>query len=217
MTTAVSLELPRPRACFGIDDAVACARQLGRTALLSRVERLPFAPDPIAFLAASSAALGCGTLWQQPASGLAFAGAGSACDLRATGPGRFGQVSSAMRDLQSRLVRDDGATFPCLGGFAFGVHGNGSHIWNDFPGARLVIPQVLVQNDGHDALLRVTVEVASEIVTSRHRTANRRSLRNALAVGSRPRLLPTQARPLSASNLFPAELRGNHRSPPRSP
>jgi menaquinone-specific isochorismate synthase len=159
VTTAVSLERPRPRACFGIDDAVACARQLGRTALLSRVERLPIAPDPIAFLAASSAALGGGSLWQQLASGIAFAGAGSACDVRATGPGRFGQVSWAMRDLRSRLVRDDDATFPCLGGFAFGEHGGGSLIWNDFPGARLVIPQVLIQNDGHDALLRVTVEV----------------------------------------------------------
>jgi menaquinone-specific isochorismate synthase len=160
VTTAVCLERPRPRAHLRIDEAVARARQLGRTSLLSRVERLPIAPDPIAFLAASSAALGTGTLWQQSATGFAFAGAGSACELRATGPGRFGQMSSAMRHLQSRLVLDDGATFPCLGGFAFGEHDEGSHIWNDFPGARLVIPQVLIQNDGHDALLRVTVEVA---------------------------------------------------------
>jgi isochorismate synthase len=64
-----------------------------------------------------------------------------------------------MRELPSRLVHDDGATFPCLGGFAFGEHSEGSHIWNDFPGARLVIPQVLIQNDGNGALLRVTVEV----------------------------------------------------------
>jgi menaquinone-specific isochorismate synthase len=159
MTIAVSLERPRRSAHARIEDAVAHARQLGRTALLSHVERLPFAPDPIAFLAVSSAALGSGTLWQQPATRLAFAGAGSAWELRGTGPGRFGQVSASMRDLDSRLVRDDGGIFPCLGGFAFGEHGDGSPLWRDFPSARLVIPQVLIQNDGHEALLRVTVEV----------------------------------------------------------
>jgi len=79
--------------------------------------------------------------------------------MRATGPGRFGQVAAALRDLHSGLIRDDGAIFPCLGGFAFAEHGDGSQIWRDFPSARLLIPQVLVQNDGHDALLRVTVEV----------------------------------------------------------
>ena len=100
MTTVVSLERPQLSVRGRIDDAVARARQLGRTTLLSHVEQLPFAPDPVAFLAASSAALDSGTLWEQPAIGLAFAGAGSACEIRATGPGRLSQVSAAMRDLQ---------------------------------------------------------------------------------------------------------------------
>ena len=103
--------------------------------------------------------LGSGTLWEQPDAGLAFAGAGSAWEMLATGPGRFGQVSSAMRKLQSSLVRDDDAIFPCLGGFAFGEHDDGSHIWADFPDARLVVPKVLIQNDGLDALLRVTIQI----------------------------------------------------------
>ena len=72
---------------------------VGQTALYSRVERLPFAPDAIAFLSASSAALGSGTLWEQPAAGHAFVGAGLAWEMRATGSGRFGQISTAMRDL----------------------------------------------------------------------------------------------------------------------
>ncbi len=67
MTTVVSLERPQLSVRGRIDDAVARARQLGRTTLLSHVEQLPFAPDPVAFLAASSAALGSGTLWEQPA------------------------------------------------------------------------------------------------------------------------------------------------------
>jgi menaquinone-specific isochorismate synthase len=158
MTAAVSLAR-RSTACAGVDDAVACARQFGRTALYSRIERLPFAPDAIAFLDASSEVLGAGTLWEQSGAGLVLAGAGSAWQMRATGPRRFGQVSAAMRDLQTRLVRDDGGIFPCIGGFAFGEQGHGAQIWSDFPDARLVVPQVLIQNEGDDALLRVTVQV----------------------------------------------------------
>ena len=159
MTTALSLEQPGSSARASGDNAVAHARQLGRTALYSRVERLAFAPDAIAFLAASAPALGTGTLWEQPGVGLAFAGAGSAWEMRASGPGRFGQKAAAVWEMRSRLVRDDDATFPSVGGFAFGEQSDGSHIWSDFPGARLVVPQVLVQIDGNDALLRVTVPV----------------------------------------------------------
>jgi isochorismate synthase len=147
-----------------VDEAVTRARHLGRPALYSRVERMPFAPDAIAFLDASSAALGSGILWEQPGAGLAFAGAGLAWETRAAGPGRFGQVATALRDVQARVVRDDDAVFPCIGGFAFGVQGDGAHIWSDFPDARLVVPQVLIQNDGDEALLRVTVEVGPRSV-----------------------------------------------------
>ena len=160
MTIAVDLERPRSSARIDIDDAIARARQLGRPTLLSRVERLAFAPDAIVFLAASSSALGSGALWEQPAAGHAFAGAGLAREIRATGPGRFGRVSAAMRDLRSSLIRGDAAAFPCFTGFAFGDQTDDSSLWRDFPDARLVVPQVLIQNDGHDdALLRVTVEV----------------------------------------------------------
>ena len=192
MTITVSLKRPRRSAHARTDEAVTRARQLGRTALLSHVERLPFAPDPIAFLAISSATLGSGTLWQQPATGLAFAGAGSAWATSATGPGRFGQVSVAMRTSHSGLVRDDGGIFPCLGGFAFGDHGDRSPLWQDFPGAKLVIPQVLLQNEGREALLRVTVKVEPR---SRRVTSDSRSTIscNALAIGHRTPFLSRQA------------------------
>jgi len=157
--TMVSIDQPRSSSRIAVDDAVWRARELGGTALFSRVERLPMAPDPIAFLAASSAELGSGTLWQQSSASLTFAGAGSAWEMPATGLGRFGLVSSAMRRLQSSLVRDDDAIFPCLGGFAFDEHDHRSQIWVDFPDARLVVPQVLIQFDGVDPLLRVTVQV----------------------------------------------------------
>ena len=131
--TMLSLERSRSSARIGIDDAVAHARHVGQTALYSRVERLPFAPDAIAFLSASSAALGSGALWEQPAARLAFVGAGLAWEIRATGSGRFGQISTAMRDLRSRLVRDDAAVFLHTGGFAFSELGDGSHLWERLP------------------------------------------------------------------------------------
>jgi isochorismate synthase len=117
------------------------------------------APAAITFLDAGSAVLGSGTLWEPPGAGLTFVGAGSAWEIRATGPGRFGQVSAAMRDIEARLVRDDDAAFPCIGGFPFGEQGDTAHIWSDYPDARLVVPQVLIQKDGDDALMRVTVQV----------------------------------------------------------
>jgi len=157
MTAVVSLARRSP-GWVSVDDAVAHARQIGRPALYSRVERLPIAPDALAFLDASSAVLGSGTLWERPGAGLAFAGAGLAWETHATGPSRFGQISAAMRDVQARLVRDDDAIFPSIGGFAFGERGDGAHIWSDFPDASLVVPQVLIQNNGDDALLRVTVQ-----------------------------------------------------------
>jgi isochorismate synthase len=157
MTAAVSLAR-RSTGHVSVDEAVARARQLGRTALCSRVERLPFAPDAIAFLDTASAVLGSGTLWEQPGASFAFAGAGSAWEVRATAPGRFGQVSAAMREVQDSLVRDDDLIFPCIGGFAFGEQGDGAQIWSDFPDVKLVVPQVLIQSNGDDALLRVTVQ-----------------------------------------------------------
>ena len=157
MMTMLSLERSRSSA-LAFDDAVAHARHVGQTALYSRVERLPFAPDAIAFLSASSAALGSGTLWEQPAARLLSWAPGW--------PGRCVRqdpVDSAKYlrrcELRSRLVRDDAAVFPTLGGFAFSELGDGSHLWSDFPSARLVVPQVLIQNDGDGTLLRVTVEV----------------------------------------------------------
>ncbi|MCC2654352.1 MAG: hypothetical protein K0Q60_4518, partial [Microvirga sp.] len=101
MTATASLAHQSTR-WVSVDEAVTRARHLGRSALYSRVERMPFAPDAIAFLDASSAALGSGILWEQPGAGLAFAGAGMAWETRAAGPGRFGQVAAALRDVQAR-------------------------------------------------------------------------------------------------------------------
>ncbi|MGH2616894.1 MAG: isochorismate synthase [Thermomicrobiales bacterium] len=163
MIATLSIERPAASDRAAIEDALTRARRLGRPALCTRVERLPLKPDPLAFLAASSRALGGGILWEQPAAGLAFSGAGSAFALQADGPGRFGEISSSLRNLSEFLVRDDaGARFPIVGGFSFGVGEARSQLWSNFPDARLVVPRVLLQIDGNDALVRVTLHVGPE-------------------------------------------------------
>ena len=161
MTSALAVKQHESVSSGSIQEAVTLARELLRPALLSHVEPLSFAPDPIAFLSASSATLGAGTLWAQPGAGIAFSGAGRAFVIRADGPGRFGQVSAAMRDLQQRLIRgDEDAPFPCIGGFAFAERAQRESSWRDFSDAMLIVPEVLLQIQGGDALLRITVQVA---------------------------------------------------------
>ena len=119
--------------------------------------------------------------------------------------------------LQSRLVRDDDAIFPCLGGFAFSEHGDGSHIWRDFPDARLVVPQVLIQNDGHDALLRVTVQVeprSSPGDVEQQIDDLFQRARGWIQIPASCRRKPDQC----PRRIVPQpDERGNHRSPPRLP
>ena len=128
-----------------------------------------------------------------------FRGRRLAWEMRATGSGRFGQISTAMRELRSRLVRDDAAVFPTSGGFAFSELGDGSHLWSDFPSARLVVPQVLIQNDGDGTLLRVTVQVGPRSAPG-DVEADRRSVPTRTRVGSNPRFLSLHTGPVSALN-----------------
>jgi menaquinone-specific isochorismate synthase len=163
MSAVLSLASPRAALAAPLTAAIAQARRLGRTTLLTHVEPLRDAPDPLAFLAAGSAVLGAGALWAQPGSGVTFAGAGTATTILADGDGRFGAVSSAIRHARERLIRSssDDAPFPWIGGFSFATEDDDSSLWQAFPDAMLVVPRVLLQCDGGDrsALLRVTVEV----------------------------------------------------------
>ena len=138
--------------------ALRLADLRGSAALLSHVVELPAPPDPLAFLAAATAATGHGALWSQPRSGFTLAGAGAAFEIRADGRGRFDVAGVAARDIATRLVASGvPAAFPILGGFAFAAGGNGD--WPGFPDALLVIPRVALQMRGARALLRTTLSV----------------------------------------------------------
>jgi menaquinone-specific isochorismate synthase len=143
-----------------IDLATARAKQGLRPTFLTIVELLPTLPNPLAFLAASSSALGNGAFWSQPQDGQYLAGAGAAWEVVCDGPTRFGYVTAAVRQLRDSLVgHDQTLTFPLLGGFAFDDAAPTSPVWHAFPAGRLIAPQVLLQCDGGHALLRITERV----------------------------------------------------------
>jgi menaquinone-specific isochorismate synthase len=142
------------------ETAVRLARERGAPALLSHGEALSYAPDPLAFLQQASSARSRCVLWARPASRVALAGAGAAVTIRADGAGRFGVVSSAVREVQDRLVRSGVASrFPLIGGFAFAAEPEHSTLWGDFPDALLVAPEILLQVDDQSAIVRVTLSV----------------------------------------------------------
>lgn len=119
--------------------------------------------DAVAFLARASDELGGGVLWAQPESGMAFAGAGVAESLTFSGSDRFTAASEAIRALRDRVVRDDNALFPLLGGFAFDPCSLKDQAWREFPDSRLVVPSVLLQVTPHGTHLRATLRADSSV------------------------------------------------------
>jgi isochorismate synthase len=137
--------------------AVERARQVGQPVLVTHSEPIAFQPDPLQFLAASSAALGNGVLWMQPQTGETFAGAGAATTISADGPSRFGTTRTAIRDIRQTIVgRDPDQWYPIIGGFAFEVEAPERGTWFEFPESRLIVPRVLVQSAAGLSRLRVT-------------------------------------------------------------
>ncbi len=147
-----------PRFESGVADAVTRSRHLAVPVLLTHAEVLAFTPNPLAFLAASAGALGHGVYWSQQDIGTTFAGAGVACDITADGPGRFGAVTSSLRELRHRVISTgERVRIPLLGGFAFDDYPAESPVWRGFPAASLAAPGVLLQIEGGTATLRVTL------------------------------------------------------------
>jgi isochorismate synthase len=144
----------------GIDAAISRSRELGRPSLLTRVMEIAEPPDPLAFLAGAASALGGASLWWQPNAGFALAGAGATLTISADGPDRFETVSAAARALHETVVHDEvRARFPIIGGFAFSGDEEHGANWLDFPGAKLVVPTIVLQIGGGAALIRVNLRV----------------------------------------------------------
>jgi salicylate biosynthesis isochorismate synthase len=136
--------------------AVRRARRRGRPVLLAHTERLAAAVDPSAAVFASRAA---GEPWfclEQPdRNGAALAALGCVTRLTGSGPGRFGAVASAWRDLLADAVADapdgpPGAGLVAVGGFAFADDGGAAPHWAGFPPAALTVPELALARRGRD-------------------------------------------------------------------
>ena len=106
------------------------------------------------FLSAGSTSLGHGMLFWQPARRKALVGLGAAFTHEADGPYRFRTLAAALDTFGASLIRSDRDAFPILAGGAFRDHVNQCTGWSEFPAAACLVPNVLLQIEGAEAMLR---------------------------------------------------------------
>ncbi len=135
-----------PRIDERFESALRRARSSGAPALVSLTAALDAATDPTALVAAARRA---GEQWfcmEQPdRDGSAIAGLGCTRGLEAHGQDRFAAVAAHWRALVAGAILDDhpgppGSGLIALGGFAFASDGGGSHAWEGFAPASLIVP-----------------------------------------------------------------------------
>src|ERR1017187_793818 len=126
--------------------------------------------------------------WERPDRGLTIAAAGAVAEFRASGPGRFRDVSARARELLSSLNSgrsgDPGGGPLMVGGFGFSDRACKAHEWREFPPAWIFLPRLLWvrrgarctltmawANDDRDSAERLLAR-ALEAPHSCHRSAN---------------------------------------------
>jgi isochorismate synthase len=133
--------------------------------------------------------------WEKPSEGLAMLGLGTAWEMRASGSGRFAEVShAAIAALHDGTFSGDRAFGPfAVGGFGFSDAECRDHAWREFPSLRWWIPELLWVRRGADCCLtRTRRSGASGGADDR--------LREALAVSTRR---PLDAAPRRALRRLP--------------
>ena len=108
--------------------------------------------------------------FEQPdRGGAALAALGSVRRFRRSGPGRFGAVAAAWRELARSAEADApdgpaGAGLVAVGGFAFADDGGAAPHWSGFDAADLVVPEVALARRGEDVRLTLAALVAADDV-----------------------------------------------------
>ena len=119
--------------------------------------------DPSALVFASRRAGDRWFAWEQPSSGFALAGVGSAAEVVSRGPHRFVQIDADC----TRLVREAlvsgptdlpaGAGATWMGGFSFAPEGGRAAHWSSLPPALMTLPELSALCDGQRQLLTLNV------------------------------------------------------------
>ena len=176
-----------------------------RTTLVSATAEVPL-DDPCASVFGSRLASDAWFCWEQPASGFALAGVGTAHRAVSRGAERFREVG---RDC-ARLVRDRLASEPSelpagagpvwTGGFAFSPTGGASPEWSSLPPAALTLPEAaLVRSQGRTLL---TLAVVALPGSSRDELARRLRARAAsLSPAALPLLDPSPSGAVAVASV----------------
>ncbi|MBV8988113.1 MAG: isochorismate synthase [Solirubrobacterales bacterium] len=144
------------------------ARAAGTPVLVSGSALCASETDPTAVVAASRR---LGEPWfclEQPErDGYALAALGCVRALEASGVGRFAEVGRRWRAIVSRAVADEPAGPPgsglvALGGFAFAPDGGETPVWDGFPPASLLVPEVSLTRRAGQVWLTVNVELSPD-------------------------------------------------------
>jgi len=134
-----------------IHHATAVARAHGRGVVASYTRAIPLVDPGAVFTAAARLGVADSGYWQQPTVNRAFATVGAAHVISAAGQGSLRAATDEWRALLRDAVcadADDGAQRlgqpRCYGGFAFDPLTTRSPLWQGFPDALLVLPEVMV-------------------------------------------------------------------------
>ena len=119
--------------------------------------------DVFAFL--QQCAPGDSFFWAQPSAQTAFVGCGCVAKIETRGATRFSAAATAWHTLLEHAVIDGvpsdiQARFPFIfGGFSFDAQRPTTSLWEGFPQGLFILPQLLLLQDGDQALLAISMLV----------------------------------------------------------
>lgn len=159
---ASDLELSR-RLLPLIERGLARAGTTGRAVLVCATEPMP-AIDPLDVVEDHVALQ---MYWAVPRDDFSIAGLGSVATIEGSGSGRFSRVGDAWVRLAADAIVENGsasvAPGPLLmGGFSFDPEGPASDMWDGYPAASFVVPQVAVVRKGPECWLHLCALVDDE-------------------------------------------------------
>lgn len=153
-------------------DAERLARRLRLRSFASVTISIPARVDPSATVIAARREGERFFCMEQPGrAGSAVCGVGAVATVIRSGRGRFEGVAADCRRVAARMFEDGAAGDPgrppgagpvFLGGFAFAANGGATPEWSGFDPALMVLPELAIARNGHEA--RLTVSVAVEPV-----------------------------------------------------